>query len=171
MNAGGQPVVAVIGASSASAAESAIAEEVGRRLAERGAILICGGRGGVMEAACRGAQQAGGLTVGILPGSDRGEGNPYLGLVLPTGLGHARNAIVIQASEAVIAVGGGAGTLSEIGHALKIGRPLLGLLTWDARRNGSLVSEIEVAETAEEAVERSLEAVKVHRTRHGRHAG
>ena len=171
MSAGGQPVVAVIGASSASPAEEAIAEEVGRRLAERGAIVICGGRGGVMQAACRGAQTAGGLTVGILPGMDRDEGNAYLGLAIPTGLGHARNAVVIQASEAVIAVGGGAGTLSEIGHALKIGKPLVGLLTWDARRSGSLVSEIETVETAEQAVDRTLESVKIQRSRRAQDAG
>lgn len=171
MNGGGQPVVAVIGASSASPAEQEVAEEVGRRLAESGAILICGGRGGVMQAACRGAQKAGGFTVGILPGTDRGGGNPYLSLVLPTGLSHARNAVVIQASEAVIAVGGGAGTLSEIGHALKIGRPLVGLLTWEARRSGSLISEIQVAETAEEAVERTLESVKAQHRRRPQNAG
>jgi uncharacterized protein (TIGR00725 family) len=160
--------VAVIGSATASAAEEAIAEEVGRRLAERGAIVICGGRSGVMQAACRGAHMAGGFTVGILPGTDSGEGNPYLSLALPTGLGQARNAVVVQASDAVIAVGGGAGTLSEIGHALKAGKPLVGLVTWEARRGGSGESEIQIADTAEEAVERTLEAIRVLRGDRGR---
>lgn len=167
----GNPVVAVIGAGSASDSERAIAEEVGRRLAEKGAILVCGGRGGIMEAACRGARQAGGLTVGILPGTSPHEGNPYLSLAVPTGLGHARNAVIIEASEAVIAVAGGYGTLSEIGLALKIGKPLVGLLTWRASRAGSEASEIPVAMTAEEAVDRALEAVRGRRSQRTQHAG
>ena len=156
-------VVAVIGAASATASEEALAEEVGRRLAEAGAVVVCGGRGGVMEAVCRGAQRAGGLTVGILPGSDSDEGNRHLSLALPTGLGHARNAVVVLASEAVIAIGGGYGTLSEIGLALKSGRPLVGLSTWKASREGIDVSEIEVVEKPEEAVRRSLEAATEQR--------
>ena len=161
---GGRPiVVAVIGAASATVSQEALAEEVGRRLAEAGAVVVCGGRGGVMEAACRGAQRAGGLTVGILPGLDPDEGNRYLSLALPTGLRHARNAVVVLASEAVIAVGGGYGTLSEIGLALKSGRPLVGLSTWKASHESTDVSEIEVVETPEEAVRRSLEAANERR--------
>jgi uncharacterized protein (TIGR00725 family) len=163
------PVIAVIGSSSASAEESAIAEEVGRRLADEGAILLCGGRGGVMEAACRGARQAGGFTVGILPGTDPDAGNSFLSLALPTGLGQARNAILIQSAEAVIAVGGGYGTLSEIGHALKAGKPLIGLLTWEPGRKGSARSEIRLAQTAGEAVERALESVRNERKARERH--
>lgn len=124
-----------------------------------------------MEAACRGAQQAGGLTVGILPGTDPDDGNPYLSLALPTGLGQARNAVVIQASEAVIAIGGGHGTLSEIGHALKGGKPLLGLSTWQASRGGPGESEIAIAQTPEEAVEQTLKAVRQRRSQRERHAG
>ncbi len=164
-----KPIVAVIGAASASVEEQEIAEEVGRRLAEAGAVLACGGRGGVMEAACRGAHKAGGLTVGILPGTDPDEGNPYLSLALPTGLGQARNAVVILAAEAVIAIGGGHGTLSEIGHTLKAGRPFVGLRTWEANRRGSSDSEIPVAPTAQEAVERMLEAIKKQRSRRETH--
>ena len=106
------------------------AAEVGRLLAERGAVLVCGGRGGAMEAACRGAKDAGGLTVGILPGSNRSEANPFVDVVLPTGLGEARNALVVGAAEVVIAIGGGYGTLSEIALALKTGKRVIGLGTW-----------------------------------------
>jgi hypothetical protein len=107
------------------------AAEVGRLLAERGAVLVCGGRGGAMEAACRGAKEAGGVTVGILPGSDRSQANPFVDLVLPTGLGEARNALVVGAADVVIAVGGGYGTLSEIALALKAGKRVIGLGTWE----------------------------------------
>ena len=107
------------------------AAEVGRLLAERGAVLVCGGRGGAMAAACRGAKEAGGLTVGILPGSDRSEANPFVDVVLPTGLGEARNALVVGAADVVIAVGGGYGTLSEIALALKAGKRVIGLGTWE----------------------------------------
>lgn len=98
------------------------AEEIGRRLAEAGAIVVCGGLGGVMEAAARGAAAAGGLTVGILPGTDPGTANPYIGVPLATGLGEARNALVVRAADAVIAVGGEWGTLSEVALARKMGK-------------------------------------------------
>ena len=107
------------------------AAEVGRLLAERGAVLVCGGRGGAMEAACRGAKEAGGLTVGILPGSYRSEANPFVDVVVPTGLGEARNALVVGAADVVIAVGGGYGTLSEVALALKAGKRVIGLGTWE----------------------------------------
>jgi uncharacterized protein (TIGR00725 family) len=107
------------------------AVEVGRLLAERGAALVCGGRGGAMEAACRGAKEADGLTVGILPGADRSDANPFVDVVLPTGLGEARNALVVGAADAVIAIGGGYGTLSEIALALKAGKRVIGLGTWE----------------------------------------
>jgi uncharacterized protein (TIGR00725 family) len=110
---------------------SAAAAEVGRLIAERGAALVCGGLGGAMEAACRGARQAGGLTVGILPGLDRADANPYVDVALPTGLGEARNALVVRAADTVIAVGGGYGTLSEIALALKAGKRVIGLDTWE----------------------------------------
>ncbi|MFL5796279.1 MAG: TIGR00725 family protein, partial [Actinomycetota bacterium] len=106
------------------------AELLGRRLAEAGAIVVCGGGPGVMEAVCRGAQSAGGTTVGLLPGLDRAEGNPYLTISVPTGLGQGRNLLLVRSSDAVIAVGGGFGTLSEIALALRTGTPLIGLATW-----------------------------------------
>jgi uncharacterized protein (TIGR00725 family) len=123
--------VAVVGAGEASAEEADRADEVGRALARRGAVVVCGGLGGVMEAACRGAKGAGGATVGILPGTDRAEGNEWLDVALPTGLGEARNALVVRVSDAVIAVGGGYGTLSEVALALKTGTPVVGLESWD----------------------------------------
>jgi uncharacterized protein (TIGR00725 family) len=125
-----QLLVAVIGAASCSRAEAATAEIVGRVLAEGGATVICGGRGGVMEAACRGARAAGGLTVGILPGTDPSAANPYVDLPIATGLGEVRNVVVASAARAVVAIGGKYGTLSEIGFALKQGRPIIGINTW-----------------------------------------
>jgi uncharacterized protein (TIGR00725 family) len=125
------------------------AAEVGRLIAERGAVLVCGGRGGAMEAACRGAKEAGGLTVGILPGSDRSEANPFVDVVLPTGLGEARNALVVGAADAVIAIGGGYGTLSEIALALKAGKRVIGLGTWE-------IEGVVAAEDPEAAVAAAL---------------
>jgi uncharacterized protein (TIGR00725 family) len=104
---------------------------VGRLVASRGAVVVCGGLGGVMESACRGAKAAGGLTVGLLPGSDRSDANPFVDVALPTGLGEARNALVVAAADVVIAVGRGYGTLSEVALALKAGKPVIGLDTWD----------------------------------------
>jgi uncharacterized protein (TIGR00725 family) len=108
-----------------------VAEEVGRLLARRGAVVVCGGLGGVMEAACRGASREGGTTVGVLPGLDRGAANPFVSVAVATGLGEARNALVVRAADALIAVGGAYGTLSEIALALKAGKPVIGLGTWE----------------------------------------
>ncbi|HYM57853.1 MAG TPA: TIGR00725 family protein [Solirubrobacteraceae bacterium] len=107
------------------------AESVGRELARRGAVVVCGGLGGVMEAACRGAREAGGTTVGILPGTDRAAANPFVDIAIPTGLGEARNALVVRAADALVAVGGGYGTLSEIALALKAGKRVVGLGSWE----------------------------------------
>jgi uncharacterized protein (TIGR00725 family) len=128
---------------------SVAAAEVGRLLAERGAVVVCGGRGGAMEAACRGAKKAGGLTVGILPGSDRSEANPYVDVVLPTGLGEARNALVVGAADVVIAIGGGYGTLSEIALALQARKRVIGLGTWE-------IEGVTAAESPEAAVAAAL---------------
>jgi uncharacterized protein (TIGR00725 family) len=131
------PYVAVIGPSLADETISEAAFQVGAQLARAGAIVVCGGGGGAMEAVCRGARSAGGLTVGILPGRSRDEANPYVDLALPTGMGEARNALVVRAADVVISVGGGVGTLSEIGLALKMQRPVVGLATWEARLPGA----------------------------------
>lgn len=119
--------VSVVGTSAASTDEVRSARAVGRALGEAGAVLVCGGRGGVMEAAARGCAEAGGLTVGILPGSGAGRANPWIRVPLATGMGEARNALVVRAGEAVLAVGGRWGTLSEIALARTMGRPV-GLL-------------------------------------------
>jgi uncharacterized protein (TIGR00725 family) len=143
------PHVAVVGRGDAGADERELAEQVGRRLAEEGAVVVCGGLGGVMEAACKGARDAGGTTVGILPGLDRREANPHVEVAIPTGLGEARNALVVRAADALVAVGGGYGTLSEIALALKTGRAVIGLGTWD-------LPDVTRAGSAAEAVEEAL---------------
>ncbi len=121
--------IAVIGHGQATPGEYEAAYATGRLVAEKGAVLVCGGLSGVMEAACKGARNAGGITVGILPGTVGG--NPYLDIVIRTGLGHARNILVVLSADAVIAVGGEYGTLSEIAIALKSCRPVYGINTWD----------------------------------------
>jgi uncharacterized protein (TIGR00725 family) len=122
--------IAVIGGSEASPEVLTEAEAVGRGLASAGAILVCGGLDGVMAAACRGARSAGGRTVGILPGLDRAAANQWVDVVIATGLGEARNLLVVSSADAVIAIGGEYGTLSEIALALRAGIPVIGLGTW-----------------------------------------
>jgi len=117
----------VCGASEADELLDHIAEEVGRAIAEAEAVLVCGGLGGVMEAAARGASRAGGLTLGVLPGTAGAAANPWIRVPLPTGMGEARNALVVRFADAVIAVGGGWGTLSEIALAHKMGVPVISL--------------------------------------------
>lgn len=153
----GPRYIAVIGPGTApSADELAAAREVGELVAKAGAILVCGGMGGVMEAAAQGAREAGGIAVGILPGEERSEGNEYLTVALPTDLGHARNALVARAADAVIAVGGEYGTLSEIGLALKMGKPVIGLGTWQLSKGGVLQRAVEPARHPKDAVSRAL---------------
>jgi uncharacterized protein (TIGR00725 family) len=123
--------VAVIGPSEASDQEMARAETVGRLLAEAGAVVVCGGLGGVMEAAARGAASAGGTVVGLLPGRTRADANPHVTVAITTGMGEMRNALVVRAVDVVVAVGGAYGTLSEIAFALRTGVPVVGLGTWD----------------------------------------
>jgi uncharacterized protein (TIGR00725 family) len=150
------PIIAVIGGANPTPKEAAAAEAVGRALAEGGAILICGGRGGVMEAACRGAKAAGGLTIGILPGSHRGEANPYVDIPIVTGIGVARNAVIARTAQAAVAVGGSYGTLSEIAFALAFGVPVVGLGTWEIGRAGHPPAPITYTATAEEAAAQAL---------------
>ena len=157
---GKKKLIAVIGSSQTSVEESRLAEEVGRELAKRGAILVCGGLGGVMEAACRGASSEGGLTIGILPGESRLEANSYVQIPIVTGIGYARNVAVVKSAQAVIAIGGSYGTLSEIGHALQSGIPVIGLNTWSLLKNGKLNSSIIPAESPTEAVEKALEPIE-----------
>lgn len=141
--------VAVVGSGDgASAGELAAAEEVGALLAAGGAVVVTGGLGGVMQAACRGAKSRRGLTLGLLPGLDRSEANGWVDVAVATGLGELRNGIVVRASDAVVAVGGGAGTLSEIGFALKLERPVIGIGTFAVEGVVQAASAAEAAELA-----------------------
>ncbi len=124
-------IVAVIGGNFCSREIARIAYEVGKRIAQRKHILVCGGLGGVMEAACRGAKDGGGLTVGILPGKDKSEANPFVDIPIVTSMSYARNAIITRTADVVIAVDGKYGTLSEIGLALGTGKKVVGINTWD----------------------------------------
>lgn len=139
--------IAVAGAAAADRELAAVAKEVGRRIAEVGAVLLCGGLGGVMEAAARGCAEAGGLTIGILPGGDASAANPHITIPIPTGLGEARNVLVARGGDVVIAIGGEWGTLSEVALARKVGVPVVLL-----RPGLTSVLDLTVAETAEEAV-------------------
>jgi len=121
----------VIGASQCSRRAVEIAEEVGRGIAERGDIVVCGGLGGVMEAACRRAKQGGGITVGILPGADRKAANQYVDIPIATGFGSARNLVIVQSCDGLVAIEGGYGTLSEIAFASKLQVPMVGIRTWE----------------------------------------
>lgn len=141
--------IAVIGAADAGPEDYARAHDVGHHIA-RHAVLVCGGMGGVMEAACKGARENSGQTVGILP--DTGNGNPYLDVIIRTGLGHARNILVVQSADAVIAMGGSYGTLSEIAIALKLGRPVFTLGSWD-------IAGVVRCTSPEEAVQRARASV------------
>jgi uncharacterized protein (TIGR00725 family) len=149
--------IAVIGGGQCSKGEAKLAEEVGRELARRGAILVCGGLGGVMEAACRGASSEGGTTIGILPGDDSQAANPYVQIPIVTGMGYARNIAVVKSAQAVIAVGGSYGTLSEISHALQNGIPVIGLNTWSLSRNNQQDKSIIPAQSPTEAVDKALD--------------
>ena len=122
--------IGVIGAGSCDTHAYALAREIGYQIGQNGWILVCGGLGGVMEAAARGCTEARGMTVGILPGLDHSAANQYIRVPIPTGLGEARNALVVRASHALVAISGGYGTLSEIALGLKTGKPVFGLETW-----------------------------------------
>jgi len=122
--------IGVIGAGDCPAEIYETSYNVGRIIGEKGWVLICGGLGGVMEGAAKGCFERGGITVGLLPGTEKRSANPYITLVIPTGMGEARNVLVVRASDVVLAIAGGFGTLSEIGLALKIGKPVIGLSTW-----------------------------------------
>ena len=153
-------LVAVIGGGQCSKEEAKVAEEVGRELARRGAVLVCGGLGGVMEAACRGTSAEGGMTIGILPGESRQAANPHVQIPIVTGIGYARNIAVVKSAQAVIAIGGSYGTLSEIAHALQSGIPVIGLNTWSLSRNGQPDYSIIPAQNATEAVDKALSLAK-----------
>lgn len=156
-------IIGVIGNSSCSPEEAKLAETVGESLAQRGATIICGGLGGVMEAVCRGAKSKGGLTVGILPGQDASMANPWVDIPIVTGIGEARNVAVVKSAQAVIAIGGSYGTLSEIAYALKSGIPVIGLNTWSLSRNGREDDSIIRVQSAAEAVDKAISLAKNHK--------
>ncbi len=147
-----QVYIGVIGAADCSESIRQLAQELGAGIARLGAILVCGGRGGVMEAASQGAREAGGMAVGILPGDSPRDGNVSLSLALATGLGDARNAVIARACDIVVAVDGGYGTLSEIGLSLKMGKPVIGINTWQCTDPRGKKAEIHQAKDATEAL-------------------
>ena len=151
--------ISVIGGEVADEQAGQLAFEVGREIGARGHVLICGGRSGVMREVCRGAKETGGLTIGILPGDDLGDVNEYVDIPLPTGLGYTRNVLVARAGEAVIAIDGKFGTLSEIAFALISGRPVIGLGTWELRDGGGELAPIQRVEDAAAAVDACEAAV------------
>ena len=155
-----EPYIAVIGPSAGTPAELALGQEVGRLIAEAGAVLVCGGMGGVMETAAGGCADAGGRSVGILPSESRLDANPYLTVVVATGLGEARNAIVVRTADAVIAIRGEFGTLSEIALALKMGRPVIGLGTWELAKDGVPVDAVVRASDPQDAVKTALQLIE-----------
>lgn len=150
------PYVLVSGPGEATAEEEAWAEEVGRLVAEAGGIVLCGGLRGVMDAAARGATGAGGICVGLLPGESRSGSDTNLTVAIPTGVGEARNALLVRAADVVIAISGEFGTLSEIAFALKTRKPVIGLNTWDLSKPGDGADPIVRVDTPEEAVARAL---------------
>jgi uncharacterized protein (TIGR00725 family) len=152
--------IAVIGENDPSPRLAALAETVGAEIAASGAMLVCGGLGGTMEAACRGAWSRGGTTFGILPGTRHADANPYVTYPIPTGLGHARNLVVVRSAHAVIAVGGKYGTLSEIAFAKIEGTPVIGLETWELVRDGMDDVPIQRARDAKDAVAMALAAAR-----------
>ena len=154
------PQVAVIGKGTRDDELGPLAEEVGRRIGEAGAVLVCGGMSGVMEAASRGARSAGGDVIGIVPSEDPADANPYVTHAVATGIGHARNLAVVASGDAVIAIGGEWGTLAEIGFARRLGKRVAALRTWAVTGPGDMEGGpgIDVVADAAEAVELSLSA-------------
>jgi uncharacterized protein (TIGR00725 family) len=140
--------IAIIGARACDAQISKIAEQMGGMLAKSGYTIICGGLGGVMEAACKGAKANHGTTIGILPGDDPDEANPYVDIAIATGMGVSRNLIIIRSARAVIAISGGFGTLSELAFALQLAKPVIGLGTWEVS------DDVIVATDPEDAIDK-----------------
>jgi uncharacterized protein (TIGR00725 family) len=149
-------IIAVIGNSSCSPEEARLAEAVGEQLAQRGATIICGGLSGVMEAVCRGAKSKGGVTVGVLPGEDASMANSWVDIPIVTGVGYARNMAVVKSAQAVIAIGGGYGTLSEIAYALKSNIAVIGLNTWSLALDDQVLDAVIRVSNPTEAVDKAV---------------
>ena len=153
-------MVSVIGASNPTSHAKQLALQVGRELAIRGAIIVCGGLSGIMESVSEGAKSAGGTTIGILPGVDHIEANKWIDIPICTGVGYARNVIVVLSGRVVIAIDGAYGTLSEIAHALSMNIPVVGIDTWKFSINGNADHRIVIAENPVDAVEKALDLAK-----------
>jgi uncharacterized protein (TIGR00725 family) len=149
------PLIAVIGARQCDERIAGVAFEVGAEIASHGYGLVCGGKGGVMQAAAQGCKYAGGLTVGILPSEKFSEANPFIDIVIPTGMGVMRNLLIIRCARGVIAVSGGYGTLSEIAYALQLSTPVIGIETWDISK------DIAMAESAHQAIQKLVEGIRL----------
>ncbi len=160
----GFKIVGVIGSSKAEGELLVLAEEVGAEIAKRGAAVVCGGLTGVMEAVCRGARREGGLTIGIIPSDNRDDANPYVQIPIVTGMGMGRNVMLVKTADVVIAVGGEYGTLSEIAHALNLGKTVIGLRSWklEKARTKPIPDLIEV-DTPKKAVDLALSVISAKR--------
>ncbi len=152
--------ISVIGGSQCSQQQAKLAEEVGAEIAKCGAKLICGGLSGVMEASCKGARNAGGTTIGILPGTRREDANKYVDIPIVTTIGEARNVMVVCSGQAVIAIDGEYGTLSEIAHALCNHIPVIGMGTWTLSKTDKPDDSIIIAYDAKDAVDKAISAIE-----------
>jgi len=158
----GFKIVGVIGASRADTEILKLAEEVGAEIAKKGAAVVCGGLSGVMEAVCKGARENGGLTIGIIPSDNKADANKYIRIPIVTGMGIGRNVMLVKTADVIIAVGGEFGTLSEIAHALNIGKTVIGLRTWKLEQAaGRPIPKLVEASSPQEAVRLALEAIPV----------
>jgi hypothetical protein len=156
----GFKIVGVIGASRADADILKLAEEVGVEIAKKGAAVVCGGLSGVMEAVCKGARENGGLTIGIIPSDNKADANKYVQIPIVTGMGIGRNVMLVKTADVIIAVGGEFGTLSEIAHALNIGKTVVGLRTWKLdEAAGKPIPKLVGADSPREAVQIALDAI------------
>lgn len=160
----GFKIVGVIGSSKADPDILALAEEVGSEIAKRGAAVVCGGLTGVMEAVCKGARKEGGLTIGIIPSDNRDDANPYVQIPIVTGMGMGRNVMLVKTADVVIAVGGEFGTLSEIAHALKLGKTVIGLRTWKLERaHTRAIPDLIEVDSPKKAVDLALSVISAKR--------
>ena len=156
-----KPIIAVIGGGNRASPEALVlAEEVGFLIARAGAILVCGGLNGVMEAACKGAKRGGGLTIGVLPGADPRDANPHVDVPIVTAISTARNAIVVRTGDAVVAIDGSYGTLTEMAYAFDLGKKVFALRTWELDKVGVSKDLFVPVQTPREAVERAVEEAK-----------
>lgn len=157
-------IVGVIGSTKAEPDILRLAEEVGAEIAKRGAAVVCGGLGGVMEAVCKGARREGGLTIGIIPSDEKNDANPYVQIPIVTGMGMGRNVMLVKTADVIIAVGGEFGTLSEIAHALNIGKKVIGLRTWRLEKaRDRPIPNLIVASEPKQAVEIAVNLISAQK--------